>query len=257
MPHLRDSFIVAKVGRKTSTMRIALQLAAALLLTTAAATSAQVSNPDKLVSPPPTRTPHQRPQPTDDLQWLWPFTKPAPIGRADDLRVNGRFQSLLTREFKQPQAMWGSDPNHPPALATIVPLFITKYGAVSSSSNRYITIDGCVPSFCSAAGLLWIDTQGHDPLIVFVATNWITASAAANEPGSNRNIDPSSLPFALKTSIADWSARLAAAHRLVPHVTRALLVEPSGAPFALDPELAGANTLAPQPDTVTPQPTDN
>jgi len=247
-------------------MRKTLQLAAAILLTTAvAAASAQVSNPDKLISPPPTAHTRQHVQPTDDLQWLWPFTKPVPIGRADDLRVDGRFQSLLTREFKQPQAMWGSDPNQHPALANIVPLFVTKYGAVSSSSNRYITVDGCVPTFCSAAGLLWIDTQGHDPLIIFAATNWITASAAANEPGagyelwlySNKSIDPNSLPFALKTSIADWSARLAAAHRLVPHVTRALLVEPNGAPFALDPELAGANTIAPQPDTVTPQQTDN
>jgi hypothetical protein len=51
--------------------------------------------------------------------------------------------------------------------------------------------------------------------------------------------------------------RLAAAHRMVPHIAHALLVEPDGTPAALNPELAGANTIAPQPDTVTPAAPDN
>jgi hypothetical protein len=245
-------------------MRTHFQLAAALLLTTAAA-NAQVSNPDKLVGQPPAVRPHQKVQPTDDLQWLWPFTRPTPIGRADDLRVDAHFQALLAREFKQQQAMWGGNPDHPPSLATIIPLFVTKYGAAASTGNRYITVDGCVPSFCSAAGMLWIDTQGSTPLTVFVATNWVAAGAAANDPGAtyelwlfaNKNIDANALPAALTMSISDWNARLAAAHRLVPHVTHAVLVEPSGTPYALDPELAGANIIAPQPDTVTPQPSEN
>jgi hypothetical protein len=247
-------------------MTSAFKLAAALLLTTAVdAARAQVSDPNKLVGHPPAARAHQRPQPTDDLQWLWPFTRPTPIGRADDLRIDQHFQTLLVREFKQQQAMWGSDPNHHPSLASIVPLFVTKYGAVSSTDNRYIIVDGCVPSFCNAAGMLWIDTQGDNPLVIFTAINWTASGTPANEPGAeyemwlyaNRNIDPNALPFTLTSAIADWNARLAAAHRLVPHITHALLIEPSGAPYALNPELVGANTIAPQPDTVTPQPTEN
>ncbi|QMV18060.1 hypothetical protein GOB94_04665 [Granulicella sp. 5B5] len=249
-------------------MRTALQLAAALLLT-AASVRAQVSNPDNLVAPPPQPPQHIHPQVTDDLQWLWPFTRPDPIGRASDLRVDSRFQDMLHREFKQPQAMWGVDPQHRPALATIIPLFLSQYGEVTTKDARYISIDGCVPSFCPSAGLLWIDL-GHPeshtgPLMVFAATMWVAEGRASNQPGaaytlwlfSNHNLDPNALPLALTTGISDWSARLAAAHRLVPHVTQALLVEPTGSAQSLNPSAVGANTLPPQIDTVTPAPTDN
>ena len=57
------------------------------------------------------------------------------------------------------------------------------------------------------------------------------------------------LPLALTESLSHWDARLAAAHRLVPHIEHATLIEPSGAPYALTPALVGANTIAPQPDT--------
>jgi hypothetical protein len=101
--------------------------------------------------------------------------------------------------------------------------------------------------------------------MVFAATTWIAEGRGANEPGANyemwlfpnRNVDPNALPIALTTSISDWNARLAAAHRLVPHVTQALLVEPDGSPHELNADLAGANTIAPQTDTVTPQPEGN
>ena len=247
-------------------MRTALQLAAALLLTAAGA-RAQISSPDTLIAPLPAPPSHQRPIGTDDLQWLWPFTRPTPLGRAADLRVDARFQAMLSREFKQPQAMWGADPDHRPALATIIPLFLSQHGAVNSKTARYITIDGCVPSFCPSAGLLWIDLgqPPSSPLMVFAATSWIAENRAANQPGAsyqlwlfaNRALDADALPPALTEGISDWNIRLAAAHRLVPHITQALLVEPDGTPHTLNPESAGANTIAPQLDTVTSQPTDN
>lgn len=249
-------------------MRLALQLAAALLLTAASA-RAQVSNPDNLIAPPPHAPSHFKPQLTDDMQWLWSFTRPAPVGRASDLRLDARFQDALHREFKQPQGMWGTNPNHRPALSNIIPLFLTQYGAVSTQGNRYITVDGCVPSFCSSAGLLWIDLgqprRDTSPLMVFAATMWIASGHAANQPGadytlwlfSNRSLDPNDLPVALTNSISDWNVRLAAAHRLVPHVTQALLIEPTGSAESLNPSTIGANTITPQIDTVTPPPTDN
>jgi hypothetical protein len=242
-------------------MRIAFQLVATLLLMGVTTARAQVSNPDKLVGKPP--QPHMRevPQVSDDLQWLWQYARPNPLGRANDLRLDERFQSLVQREFKQPQAMWGTDPAHRMPLATVVSLFLTKDGAVSGEGGRYLSIDGCVPSFCSASGMLWMDLGTTRPLMVFVATNWIADGHATTEAAANynlwlfpnRNVDANAIPLALVEAISHWNIRLAAAHRLVPHVANALLVEPDGTPYALDPQLAGANSIAPQPDTTTPQ----
>jgi hypothetical protein len=226
-------------------MRNKLHLAAALLLT--AATTGK----------PPQGPTHHPAQTTDDLQWLWQFTKPAPVGRATDLRLDERFHSLLSREFKQPQAMWGSTP-HYEKLTAIIPLFLSAHGDVESDAGRYLTIDGCVPSFCPAHGLLWIDLGSSQPTLVFAAVNWTAQSHTTAEPNAdynlwlfaNRQLDPDTLPFALTAAISRWDARLAAAHRAIPHIANAILVEPDGTPHTLDPKATGANTLPPQPETI-------
>jgi hypothetical protein len=221
---------------------------------------AQITPPDKLIPPPPSN-PARRPlKSVDDLQWLWPFTKPEPLGRATDLRLDARFQSLLAKNFPQPQAFWGAT-NEP--LDLIIPLFLSHHGAVTADDNRYLTVDGCVPSFCPAHGLLWIDLGLPHPLIVFAAVNWTTESHTTGEAAAdynlwlypNRALSADDLPFALTSALAHWDARLATAHRLVPHIAHAVLVEPNGAPYALQPNLAGANTLPPQPDTSDDQQT--
>lgn len=239
-------------------MRRTLQLAAlALLLTAAESICAQITNPDTLVAHPPANPAHRPVQSTDNLQWLWTFTKPQPIGRATDLRLDPRFRALLLANLHEPQAMWGNtDPAHTQPLDAIIPLFLSRYGTVTTQDNRYISIDGCVPTFCAAHGLLWIDLGTPHPLIVFAAVNWTTESHTTDQAAANYNLwlfsnhvlSAAELPLPLTEAIAHWDARLAAAHRIVPHIEHATLIEPGGAPYALNPALAGANTIAPQPD---------
>jgi hypothetical protein len=243
-------------------MRHTAHLAALTLLIGATTSRAQITNPDNLIAPPP-RNParHFAPRPTDDLQWLWQYAKPAPLGDASTLRLDPRFQSFLQDDFKQPQSMWGPPNTHEP-LATIIPLFLSRYGAVRAEQNRFLTVDGCVPSFCAASGLLWIDLGRPHPLAVFAAVNWNPDAHTVAEPAADYNLylfpnhplDADALPLPLTEAISHWQIRLAAAHRLVPHIAHALLVEPTGQPFPLDPAMTGANVIAPQPDTTTSQP---
>jgi hypothetical protein len=240
-------------------MRRTLQFAAlSLLLTAAAATCAQITNPDTLVAPPP-RNPARGPlKSIDNLQWLWPFTQPEPIGSATELRVDPRFHALLLDSFHRPQAIWGDNPlGQNESLDAVIPLFLSQHGTVTTQDNRYVSVDGCVPGFCAAHGLLWFDLGTPHPLIVFAAVNWSPESHTTSEAAAsydlwlfpNRELSADELPLPLTEALAHWDARLAAAHRLVPHIAQAVLIEPSGTPYALKPELVGANTIAPQPDT--------
>jgi len=249
-------------------MRKCFQFAAATLLFAAGAAAwAQIEDPNKLVAPTPRNPADRRRLPQkmpDDQQWLWSFTKPEPNGRVNDLRVDARFQALLGSSFRQPQAMWGAESARP-SLQQVIPLFLDQYGEALQEKNRYFVADGCVPSFCPAHGLLWADLGTPHPLMFFAAVNWTTTAHTTDEAAAdynlwlfaNRNISPDALPLALAESIAHWDMRLAAAHRLVPHIAHAILIEPDGSPYALDPTLIGANTLPPQPDTVTPKQADS
>ena len=255
-------------------MRHALQFAfTALLFVMGTGARAQIVNPDDLVSgppkPPPSRERPHRPA-AGSLQWLWQYTQPTPGGNAVALRGDERFLTLVETEFKQPQSFWGK----PVPLSAVIPRFLSRYGEVNTKDNRYLTVDGCVPSFCAAHGLLWMDLgteartrNAHtapEPLLVFAAVNWTTEHHTTEEANADYDLwlFPSrftaadALPFALRSAIADWDARLAGAHRGVPHILHAHLVEPDGQPYPLDPKLAGANTLPAQPDTVTPKPPD-
>ena len=224
----------------------------------------QISNPSEMVSGPPKAPPtRQRPHgpSSASLQWLWQYAEPMPNGNAVALRNDERFPALLSAAFKQPQTFWGKDV----PLSEAIPRFLARYGEVNAKSNRYLSIDGCVPSFCAAHGMLWIDLGAQDPLLVFVGVDWTTEAHTTEEVNAdynlwifpNRQISGDALPLALTEAIADWDARLASAHRGVPHVAHALLVEPSGQASPLNPKLVGANSLPPQPDTVTPKTSDD
>ena len=229
---------------------------------TCAGMQAQISNPNDMVSGPP-RPPTQRKHERGigNLQWLWQYTQPTPSGNAVLLRGDERFATLLERSFNQPQAFWGKSV----PLSAAIPRFLERYGEVNARDNRYLTVDGCVPSFCAAHGMLWIDLGVRDPLMIFAAVDWTTEAHSTDQASadynlwlfSNRQISTDALPMALTQAIAGWDARLASAHRGVPHIAHALLVEPDGQPFPLSPTLVGANSLPPQVDSVTPQPAEN
>ncbi len=155
-------------------MRRTIQLAAvALLLTAAAETRAQITNPDALVAPSPRNPAHRPIRAVDNLQWLWTFAQPEPIGRATDLRADARFHALLLDNFHRPQAVWGDKPaGHNEPLDAVIPLFLSQHATVTTQDNRYLSVDGCVPDFCAAHGLLWLDLGTPHPLIVFAAVNW-------------------------------------------------------------------------------------
>lgn len=240
-------------------MRRTLKLAAFTLLITAALSArAQITSPDTL-GPKTPHNPARGPvtKRTDPLQWLWAFANPEPIGRATDLRLDARFHALLSNNFNHPQAFWGPDPDENQPLNAIIPLFLSHYGTVTTQQNRYLTVDGCVPDFCAAHGLLWFDLGTPHPLVIFAAVNWSPESHTTNEAAANynlwiypnRELSADDLPLAFTETISHWDARLAAAHRLVPHVEHATLIEPNGVPYALTPSVVGANTIAPQPDT--------
>lgn len=241
-------------------MRRSLQIAALFLLASSAmGTRAQISDPNKLVVGPPKphteQTPRSSKEKLGDLQWLWQYAQPVPNGNAVALWNDDRFPALLASQFKQPQAFWGKQV----PLAEVIPRFLARYGEVNTRDNRYLTIDGCVPSFCAAHGLLWVDLGTPNPLLIFAAVNWTTENHTTDEAAADynlwlfasRQISADSLPFALTASLSAWDARLAQAHRGVPHIANAILVEPDGTPFALNPRLAGANTQPPQVDTLT------
>ncbi len=229
-----------------------------VLLGTSPGGRAQIANPNDMVSgppkPPPTRD-RLRTKSLGNLQWMWQYAQPVPNGNAVTLRADERFASLLHTAFTQPQAFWGR--NVP--LAEAIPRFLDRYGQVNTRDNRYLTVDGCVPSFCAAHGLLWVDLGATSPLLVFAAVDWTTETHTTDEANadynlwlfSNREISADALPLPLTQAISDWDARLATAHRGVPHIAHALLVEPNGQPFPLNPAKVGANTLPPQPDTAT------
>ncbi len=242
-------------------MRKAIQLAvAALLFVGNGSARAQITNPNDLVSGPP-KPPARRDRPhapaTSNLQWLWQYAQPTPNGNAVALRNDDRFLTMIEGEFKQPQAFWGKQV----PIASVIPRFLARYGEVNSKDNRYLMIDGCVPSFCAAHGMLWIDLGSPQPLLVFAAVNWTTENHTTDEAAADydlwlfasRQLSADALPLSLIEGVADWDARLASAHRGIPHILHAILVEPDGQPFPLNPAQVGANTLPPQPDTVTPR----
>ena len=222
-------------------MRITIHLAAALLLTTIGATTrAQITNPNNLIAPPPPNpAQHQPIHPTDNLQWLWQYTRPAPDGNEAGLLVDPRFKSMLHDNLKAPQAFFR---NGKLPLADVAERYFGMiFSVVQGIDNRYITFNSCVPHDCTSHGLLWIDTAPQRPILVFVATQWTTEGKSDADPDadfnlwvfSNRPLDPEHPPSALVTAISKWDTQ-------PQHIKAAILVDPDGRPLKVNPTTFGA-----------------
>ncbi len=252
-------------------MRTHLYLAAAfsLALTVAAAAHAQLTSPDTLIAPAP-RNPADRSahkSATDDLQWLWQYSQPAPSGNKPALLLDPRFAALLQANLKTPQAFW-STPGSP--LAEAASAFLSGPGAVTSTDNRHLTVTGCVPDpedhQCTQHGLLFADLGERTPLLVFAALRWNEQSKTPGEPNApytlwlfpSRDLDAHLLPVALKSSL---SAFTGGGGCTSPTITSAIVVDPTGVPHivglletGVHPSLCTSNPGSSVPGTGQPAP---
>jgi hypothetical protein len=218
-----------------------LHLAAILLLTGAAATHAQITNPDALIAPPPTPPAiHHPTASTSNFQWLWQYVTPY-NGHPVALTRDPRFTTLLRENLTAPQSFWrdGSMP-----LYQVAHRYFDQAISLNSSDNRYITLTGDVPESPAEQGFLWVDTAPPHPTLVFIARDWTTFVHPINDTHAefnlwlfpNRQLDPDHLPADLVAAVTIWSLA-------TPQTIHAItLVDPSGIAHKLDPSTFAATT---------------
>jgi len=223
-------------------MRTTIQLAAALLITITATSRAQVSDPNKLIAPPPPPIRfHGTHVAIPDLQWLWQYTQPAPDGNEAGLLVDPHFDSLLKDNLKAPQSFFRD--GKVPLSAVARSYFGMIFSPVHGIDNRYITFSSCVPHDCTRHGLIWVDTAPQHPIVVFAATEWATEGKPESNPDaeynlwvfSSRPLDPEHPPATLVTAISDWISPAAP-----QHIKTALVIDPDGTPHQVNPTVLGA-----------------
>jgi hypothetical protein len=217
-----------------------LHLAALLILTAPA--RAQITDPNNLIAPPPPPIQFRGKHliRTTDLQWLWQYTQPAPIGNESGLLADPHFRPMLDDNLKAPQAFFR---NGKLPLARVAELYFGMIlGNVTGIDNRYITFYSCVPHNCTSQGLLWIDTQPQHATVVFAATEWTAEGKSVIEPDadynlwlfSSRALDIEHPPQSLIEAIAHWRPTAP------QHIKTALVIDPDGTPHKINPAAFGA-----------------
>lgn len=224
-------------------MIIRRHLAAALLLPAlvgATAARTQIHSPQVNI--------HRKPA-AEDLSWLWEYTRPA-SGGENQLLQNPRFKTLLEAHLKAPQSFWNGGSGK---LSDVAHDFLAIPGEVTAEDNRYVTATGCVQHFCPSRGLLWIDTGGAQPLVVFNAIDWISDGRAVSEPNAaytlwmfpDRPLSPTRIPPALTRTLARWTSEPSSGSTVLANITRVFLVDPDGTAHPLTPSMVGAHTTLP------------
>jgi hypothetical protein len=223
-------------------MRRTLQLAALLIATTTLA-QAQFHLPGSKEKDKPAKY-HK-----SDVEWLWEYgpSDTDKEGLENNLVQDERFRPMLAQYFTAPQTFWGTAVNGKyRSLASTALDFLSVPGKVLADDNRYLSISGCVVHFCPSRGLLWVDLNAREPLMVFAAIDWIRDSKTTTQPEAEYTLwifpdQPMSpegtaanrIPPALTRSLARWSSEPLAGSGIVQNITHAILVDPDGTPHEL------------------------
>ena len=195
----------------------------------------------------------------ENIEWLWQYSPPPADGRENELMQDPRFEPLLKKYLTAPQAFWGPQTGVRRTLAETALDFLAVPGTVSAENDRYLTITGCVFHFCSNRGLLWVDLNAPQPLLVFAAIDWTTENQPPDDPASTYTLwvfsdqalstdreQPNRIPSALLNSMKRWTAQPAAGSRHLQNITTAVLVDPDGTPHELAPDKLGVNVAEPK-----------
>jgi hypothetical protein len=235
-------------------MRHSIQLAAILL--TASMAYAQIHMP---------QLSHKEKDKGEDVSWLAPYANPAPDGRGDELTHDSRFKVFLRDHLTAHQIFW----NENESLGDTAIEFLGVPGQVILDDNRYFSFDGCVPHFCPSRGLLFVDLGTPHPLVVFVAIDWVKDNKTPGQTGAEYTlwlfsnhpltIDSATnvagvehVPPPLIHTISRWAAQPTAGTTVVPNITNAVLVDPTGKPQQVPPPSLGITPASKQP-SATPE----
>ena len=236
-----------------------LQLATALLLTTTLAHAPSHRPCSRNLQPSPTKAARE------DVEWIWQYT-PAPPdkdGRENALIQDPHFVPFLQQFLTGPETFWGTAINgRYRSLANTALDHLSVPGKVLADDNRYVSITGCVIHFCPARGLLWVDLNGKQHLVVFAAIDWVKQNRPTYDPDAEYTLwvfpnQPMSgaahPPAALTRAIARWTAQPMAGSGIVQKITHAVVVDPDGTPHEVPPSTLGVASASPAAAT-TPKP---
>ena len=228
-------------------MRLSLQLATALLLTTTLA-HAQIHSPQIQTK----RDKKSR----EDIEWLWQYSPPPAEGRENDLIQDPHFKPFLAQYLTAPQTFWGPQTGKPKSLPDTAFDFLSVPGKVIADDDRYLTITGCVFKFCPNRGLLWVDLNSPHPLILFAAIDWVQENHTPSDPAATYTLwlftsrtistdkaaETEHLPSPFLKSLARWTAEPSSGSNTVQNITHAILVDPNGTPHEIAPSTIGILT---------------
>jgi len=239
-------------------MRLSLQLATALLLTTTLA-HAQIHSPQIQTK----RDKKSR----EDIEWLWQYSPPPAEGRENDLIQDPHFKPFLAQYLTAPQTFWGPQTGKPKSLPEAAFDFLSVPGKVIADEDRYLTITGCVFKFCPNRGLLWVDLNSPHPLVLFAAIDWVQENRTPSDPAATYTLwlftsrpvaleksgapglasetwvsKPETLPKAFLKSFARWTSEPSNGSNTVQNITHAILVDPDGTPHEIAPSTIGILT---------------
>lgn len=204
----------------------------------------------------------EKPQP-ENVEWLWQYT-PDEVnkdGRENELVQDLRFRPFLEQFLTAPQTFWGQPVNGKyPSLAETALVHLTVPGKVIADDNRYVSVSGAVLHFAPARGLLWVDLNGKQHLVVFAAINWTQQGHSVSDPAAEYTLwvfpdeplapavpssappgksGPERIPPALTKAIGRWTAEPLAGSGIVQNISHAVLVDPDGTQHEVPPAALG------------------